>query len=280
MRTDSPPGSELPARALDALAVLAGYRGRPLDLLPQWLAELGEACGVDGLGLQRREGEDLVYVATTGSLGGQNGVRQRLDGSLGGVALRSHAPALSADALHDPRIDRGICLATGAGALLAIPVEVSGAPAAVLLAVWRQPHAIGETVQRVLRIGAALVGGGIARSVLAERGEDPERTVATAFAQRRHEEAQGRAQAELDPLTGLLRRAPFQTALTAAVAHWSPGQGSAVLFIDLDRFRRVNEAHGHATGDAVLQRMAELLRRCTRGHEWWPGSATMISPCC
>lgn len=40
-----------------------------------------------------------------------------------------------------------------------------------------------------------------------------------------------------------------------------------MLFVDLDRFHRVNEAHGHAAGDAVLQRVAEVLRRCTRGHD-------------
>lgn len=267
MLPDTPTDAERPTRALSTLASLAERRGRPADLLPQLLAELCEACGADGLGLQRREGEELVYVATTGGLSGQVGQRRRIGGCLGGIALLSHGPVLSADAMHDPRIDRDICLATGAGSLLAVPVGVSGTPAAVLLAAWRRPHAVSEAAQQVLRVGAALVGGLIARAALAERAEPPERMIAQAFAQIRHDESANREHAELDPLTGLLRRLPFQTALEAAVAHWSPGQGSAVLFVDLDRFHRVNEAHGHAAGDAVLQRVAEVLRRCTRGHD-------------
>jgi diguanylate cyclase (GGDEF)-like protein len=132
---------------------------------------------------------------------------------------------------------------------------------------WRQPHAASEPALGLLRIGAALLSALIARSLLADRGEEPARLLATAFAQVSHEEAARRRQNELDVLTGLLGRNAFETALASSAAHWSPSQNSAVLFIDLDRLHRVNEAHGHAVGDNVLQRVAELLRRCTRGHD-------------
>jgi GGDEF domain-containing protein len=119
----------------------------------------------------------------------------------------------------------------------------------------------------LLRIGAGIIAASVARTLLADRPEDPERLLAGAFSQTSHREAGERRHGELDVLTGLLKLEPFQTALSTSAAHWSPSQNSAVLFIDLDRFHRINEAHGHAVGDTVLQRVADVLRRCTRGHD-------------
>jgi len=109
-----------------------------------------------------------------------------------------------------------------------------------------------------------MFGGQI--QVVAE-AEDAERMLADALSQASHREVERRQNQDLDGLTGLLRIGPFETALSASAAHWSPSQNSAVLFVDLDRFHRVNEAHGHAVGDSVLQRLADVLRRCTRGND-------------
>jgi diguanylate cyclase (GGDEF)-like protein len=69
-----------------------------------------------------------------------------------------------------------------------------------------------------------------------------------------------------DPLTGLSSRLVLhdrvQAALERARAH---GKAVAVLFIDLDRFKVLNDSLGHATGDQVLRALADRLRRCTRG---------------
>ena len=63
-----------------------------------------------------------------------------------------------------------------------------------------------------------------------------------------------------DELTGLLRRSllmdRLQSAMTASVRSGMPG---AVIFIDLDQFKQVNDLHGHAAGDAVLRAVAERL---------------------
>jgi diguanylate cyclase (GGDEF)-like protein len=259
--------AERALRALAALTAMAEQRGRPADLLPRMLSELQEACGANGLGFQRREGDELVMVATVGSFAGREGARSAVAASLGGAALLSRNVALAPDALNDARVDRALCMATDAAALVAIPVDVSGSPAGVLVAGWRTAHAPGDAAVQVLRIAAGLIAAAIGRAAHAERDEDAARLLADAFAQASHREAGQRRHGQLDVLTGLLQAAPFETALSASAAHWSPSQNSAVLFIDLDRFHRVNEAHGHAAGDAVLQRVADVLRRCTRGHD-------------
>ncbi|WP_289052451.1 sensor domain-containing diguanylate cyclase [uncultured Methylobacterium sp.] len=60
-----------------------------------------------------------------------------------------------------------------------------------------------------------------------------------------------------DPLTGLPNRAAFDVALASACA--APGT-SALLCIDLDGFKAVNDRLGHAAGDAVLRQAADRLR--------------------
>jgi diguanylate cyclase (GGDEF)-like protein len=71
--------------------------------------------------------------------------------------------------------------------------------------------------------------------------------------------AEIRAQAFIDPRTGLPNRLHFDEALAAAIAR--PGQRrGAVLWLDLERFKRVNDLLGHAEGDRLLEAVAERLR--------------------
>jgi diguanylate cyclase (GGDEF)-like protein/PAS domain S-box-containing protein len=72
-----------------------------------------------------------------------------------------------------------------------------------------------------------------------------------------------------DPLTGLPNRALFIDRLATALARWrrEPEQRCAVLFMDLDRFKVVNDSLGHAVGDALLMRVAGALGSCVRAHE-------------
>ncbi len=73
----------------------------------------------------------------------------------------------------------------------------------------------------------------------------------------RHE-ARASAQLLVDPLTGLGNRRLLDSAL-------DDDRTGGAVFIDLDDFKLINDHWGHATGDAVLRRLADLLRGCTRG---------------
>lgn len=68
------------------------------------------------------------------------------------------------------------------------------------------------------------------------------------------------AQALLDPLTGL----PNRLAVDRRLAAVGPGQGLALLYIDLDDFKPVNDMHGHTVGDQLLQQLAQRLRAASR----------------
>ncbi len=72
-------------------------------------------------------------------------------------------------------------------------------------------------------------------------------------------------QARRDALTGLHNRAAFIERLEHAIASSRRnGMALAMLFVDLDRFKQVNDRFGHATGDQTLQYVAQLLRRTVR----------------
>ncbi|MGH9902118.1 MAG: putative bifunctional diguanylate cyclase/phosphodiesterase, partial [Pyrinomonadaceae bacterium] len=69
-----------------------------------------------------------------------------------------------------------------------------------------------------------------------------------------------------DPLTGLPNRALFVERLRVAIerARWGEGYLFAVLFLDLDRFKNINDSLGHTCGDQLLVAVAHRLQGCVR----------------
>jgi diguanylate cyclase (GGDEF)-like protein/PAS domain S-box-containing protein len=96
---------------------------------------------------------------------------------------------------------------------------------------------------------------------LASGGQDGFVTVALDITQQKLQESRLKRLAQRDPLTGLLNRAGFEDALSALDPATTP---LAVLYIDLDRFKPVNDTYGHPVGDAVLRLFAHRLTQLVR----------------
>ena len=89
------------------------------------------------------------------------------------------------------------------------------------------------------------------------------------------------ARADIDPLTELPNRRGFERELERSLAYVKRhGTSAALLYLDLDGFKRVNDRHGHAAGDAVLRAVAMVLAATCATPTWWRGSAATSSRCC
>lgn len=69
---------------------------------------------------------------------------------------------------------------------------------------------------------------------------------------------------ERDPLTDTLNRRAFDQSLEQAHAWLKRGRGYALVMIDMDRFKQLNDTLGHAAGDAALRQMVGELQPCVR----------------
>lgn len=126
-------------------------------------------------------------------------------------------------------------------------------------------------VAAVLEIAAASFEGGTALGAtrIAFVWSAALLLVAAAIDDEREAAQQAASQTEYlayhDPLTGLANRALFRDTLIAAIAHAERRAfGLAVLFVDLDRFKQVNDIAGHSAGDHVLRVAAERMAGCLR----------------
>jgi diguanylate cyclase (GGDEF)-like protein/PAS domain S-box-containing protein len=100
---------------------------------------------------------------------------------------------------------------------------------------------------------------------------------------RQHTEAQMRYQAFHDALTGLPNRNRFEQCLPEAIAAAQQTQTLvAVAFLDLDRFKTINDTLGHATGDQLLQQVTQRLQTCLTPDQlmarWGGDEFTLLLP--
>ena len=127
---------------------------------------------------------------------------------------------------------------------------------------WVWPVNVSERVEAILTVGyreAPAPDPHLARS-----GSQFAERLAVALSKNQRDERLYR-QAHYDPLTSLPNRILFRDRLAQEIANATAGLSrGALLYIDLDHFKRVNDSVGHSAGDQLLTIVAQRLRACVK----------------
>ena len=251
------PGALVAAVRLDAggrmdhlLSSRAGEQGLEIFLFSR-----------DGRLLYRPAGNDVA--ATLEGLPALDRTGARMVESASGAALVGYAPVATGAWAVIARQSVQSILAPVNTLLREALMQSLPMVALTLLLVGVVAYAIAAPLRRL----AGILSGGrrdvrVPRAWYAEAASLGQ-AVRTALAQHHREVGRLNAQSQTDPLTGLSNR----RALDQALEGWSRGNGGAILALDLDHFKRVNDTFGHAAGDRVLVRVSGLIRRSVREHD-------------
>jgi diguanylate cyclase (GGDEF)-like protein len=167
-----------------------------------------------------------------------------------------HVPVIVVTALDDGDIV-STALETGANDYISKPIDLRVLTARVKAQLDRR--------QAVLDLDA--IRDNLERTVQERTHElvTANETLSAEISEREAAEARAQSLARHDPLTGLANRRHFLEELDRRLAlvgnePWA----FALLFVDLDRFKPINDVHGHAIGDQLLQVIATRLSSCLR----------------
>jgi diguanylate cyclase (GGDEF)-like protein len=210
------------------------------------------------------EGEEIVYKYRTGP-GRDSGVAIHTPrhASLSGICADTGEAVYCADSEADPRVDLAACRQQGLRSMIIVPLRHQGKVVGVLNVNSPEARAFSTNdVQTVeLLAGAISAAYGHAADLAAKQSllDELEITVGAL----RASEAKLSHQALHDPLTGLPNRTLLLDRMKMALAERDDPQ-VAVLFIDLDGFKVVNDSLGHDAGDALLIQAAQRMRSVLR----------------
>jgi len=172
--------------------------------------------------------------------------------STGGVVRRvwySGAPAWFHDVMQQPDFRRGPAASrAGLHSAFGFPVLAGTQPLGVMEFYSRDIKQPDEALLQMVRAIGSQIGQ---------------------FIQRKQAEDKVALLAQFDTVTGLPNRYLFKDRLnlTLAQAHRSDAS-VAVLFVDLDRFKAVNDTYGHAAGDMLLHQVGTRLKECVRSGDF------------
>ena len=239
------------ARQHEAVAHLGQVALREPDLaalIDEVVATVAGTLDVDASGvLKLREDEEVLDTLAKVGFEGPNRGLPAGTGTHSGYALKTHRPVVVEDLHSETRFDPTLLLAKGFVSAVNAPIEGHERPFGVLSAFSARPRRFStDDVNFLLSVANVL----------------------SAAVERQRKEEAARHAALHDPLTGLSNRTLALDHIDRALARRRrDGTGVAVLVLDLDRLKIINDSLGHAAGDQVLVALASRLKETLRQND-------------
>jgi diguanylate cyclase (GGDEF)-like protein len=235
-----------PSRSSDQLRAIIRTQTEVVagDLDPaaimQLIAERAQQLTRASAGLiELAEGEEMVYSVATGEATPYLGMRLKKDASLSGRCVIEGRVLRSDDTGDDERVDAEACRQVDAGSMICVPLSHKEETVGVLKVYAPEANHFDDGDVETLELLSELIAAHLAHAHLFET-------------ETRH--------SRRDALTGLPNRRAFEERLPTELARAArSGQPLALVLLDLDGFKGVNDRLGHPAGDEVLREVARIL---------------------
>ncbi len=227
----------------DHAAIMRSITDRTVDL-----------TGADGAVVEIAHGDEMVYEYASGVAVPSLGLHIKKESSLSGLCLHTGEVQVCEDTEIDPRVNVEVSRRVGVRSMILVPLVHQGETVGVLKAMAHLPAAFNAGDVKALQMMAGFMATAIRQSALE--------------AERAKLQATIEQMAYRDPLTGLPNRALFFDRLARMLAlARRQDRLLALMFLDLDGFKKVNDTYGHRAGDDLLKIVAQRLSSHVRDHD-------------
>lgn len=221
-----------------------------------------------GVVVELVEGDEMVYKSAVGNIKDYLGLRLLRKGSISGLCVQEAKVLSSEDTELDPRVNREATRKVHARSLVVAPLFFKSKTIGVLKIMASVPNAFSTKDIKTLQLMAGFIAAGIAHQITFDENKKLLEETRRTLEKLKVAQDQLEHLATYDTLTDLPNRRLFLSRLSSAISRSNrTHQLIALIYLDIDHFKQINDTLGHAAGDELLKAFALRIKNGIRGYD-------------